>query len=550
MEKPQPIRCWRPRSNHKPLRTPGNCARSNAGRSQQPASLRACGLKFSPLNGWEGRVTIPPSNFGIEEWTVPRCPSGHHRDPGLRELRIRSLPGDFRTQFPTLAMASAVSDLSNCIGVHESGVARILKNAGWLFASNGANTVMQFVQGILVASTLGAEKLGVFALITGFTSIVNQAVDSRVWASAVKFITQYREQGDAARATAVAKLCYGVDAAAGVVACLLVVLTADWAAELFIKDASSGWLIRFYAMSLLISFPVGTGSALLRIRGRFDWLAWQQSGVIAMRLIGTLLLLPLGLDLPGLLAIYLLAGFAGSVTIIAMAWQTAPALGLLSFSQAPLTILRGDWRKIIGFLMSTNLQATGKLLQTHGTTLLLGYLLTPVAVGYYQLASKITAVMTTPLGPLFASSYPEFARLWHRGELAALRRLVFRITMMLSILAALVLAVIWLGGRHIVLFTVGAEFLPAVPILNWLAAGMAIGVATNCAMPLLLAVGRPNLYLIALALAIGGQFLITIVLVPRFGVTAFGMAYVGFYAIWLAVVVPFMKEVLRNAPHA
>ncbi|HSL23491.1 MAG TPA: oligosaccharide flippase family protein, partial [Vicinamibacterales bacterium] len=57
---------------------------------------------------------------------------------------------------------------------------RVLNNSAWLLSSNSVGLALSFLQGILIARMLGAESFGAFALITSFTTVVNQFADSRV----------------------------------------------------------------------------------------------------------------------------------------------------------------------------------------------------------------------------------------------------------------------------------------------------------------------------------------------------------------------------------
>lgn len=427
---------------------------------------------------------------------------------------------------------------------------RVLVNSGWLLGSGLSNAAMQLVQGVLVARFLGVELFGVFSLITIFTSLVNQAVDTRVWAAAIKFITQFREQGDYPRATAVVKLCYLVDFVTGVSSCLIVIASAALAAKFIVKDPSVTFLIQVYALSLLVATPVGTSTALVRMANRFDWLAYQQSGVMALRLLGTLIVLPLGFEILGVLIVFLFAGAAGSVWILLLAARTAKRLRLRSSREAPLRLLRGHFSELVRFLGATNLQSICKVAQSQLSVLLVGYWLNASAVGFYQLANKIVGILNVPVGPLTASSYPEFTRLWHQGRTRELRQLLGKLTLTLTGVAVVALVTLLLLGHWIVLWTAGAEFLPAAPILRWLAVGMSIAVASNCGGPLLLALGRSASYLVAMLAGVAIQFTLLFVLVPKYGAIGAAMGFVGFYVGWLAVVfVSAGRSLIRPTPN-
>ncbi len=444
-------------------------------------------------------------------------------------------------------MATALGDPSARIAVRESSLVRVLKNSGWLLGSSALTAGISLVQGLLAARVLGVENFGIFALITASTQAANQFVDSRVWATAIHFVTKYGERGEPRRAAAVVKLCYIIDAVTAVLAVGFLLGVADIAAVLLIKDVSAGHLIRLYSALLLLVAPVGTSSALLRMANRFQWLAYHQSGVAALRLFGTALMLPFGLDLGGLLCVYLVSAMMGTIAILVLAKRAAFLVGIRGVRSQSLASLRGQFREITRFFISTNLQSTCKLFQTHGVILVIGYLLNPVAVGYYQLANRIAGMIGILAGPVTASSYPEFSKLWHSRRTAGLAHLVFRLTLILSVIAVTATAGLALFGRFAITVFLGEEFLPALPVMHLLAIAMGMAVASNSGTPLLLAIGRPATALIAMTCGVLGQFLLLWTLVPTMGIVAAGISQIAFYGIWLAIVLTALHSSWRRA---
>jgi O-antigen/teichoic acid export membrane protein len=219
-----------------------------------------------------------------------------------------------------------------------------------------------------------------------------------------------------------------------------------------------------------------------------------------------------------------------------MSVKVARQLDLVSWAQAPLSLLRTEYRQIVPFLLITNANALFKLLQRNADVLLVGYWLTTVEVGYLRLARSVADLMNFPVNPLYTVSYPEIARLWHQQELDTLWQLVRKIGFYATFVALSALAVIGIGGGWIIGLTVGPQYLPAFPVLLWLAVATAVAIATSWAYPLLLAIGGESRSLLAIALGVLGQLAILLVLLPKLGVTAAGIAYLGFYVIWVVVV--------------
>jgi O-antigen/teichoic acid export membrane protein len=222
-----------------------------------------------------------------------------------------------------------------------------------------------------------------------------------------------------------------------------------------------------------------------------------------------------------------------------------PKLQLTRFREVRLSILRGEFRELLPFLGTTNLYASFKLAQNNVPMLLVGYWLSPVEAGYFQLARKISNLMTLPVGPLTVSSYPEFARLWHSGKTGAFKHLAGRLTILLSVLAVIMLSAIFAVAGRAVGWAFGAEYLPAVPVIYWMSAAMAIAVAANTAGPLLVASGRAGSNLAAMSIATVVQLGALAVLLPRAGVVGAGVSYVLFHIVWVIIIGVSVRSLFR-----
>ena len=288
---------------------------------------------------------------------------------------------------------------------------------------------LTFVQGIAIARILGPSNYGAFALIVSFTATINQLVDSRIWETAIKYITRYREEADGTRAASVIKLCYLIDLCTGVIGFLLIYLLADFAAKTFVKDISAANLIRINGVSLLLSIPIGTSSALLRIDNRYNQLAVQSIAVSFARLIcvGVTLLL-YGGSIVHLVFTYLFIAFVNSVSLFWLGQRLATQMELGGWTRTPLTLLRDHYRHILGFTASTNFNAFLKFFQRNLDILLVGYWFSSTEVGYLRYAKSMTSMLANLTTPLYTTSYPEFVRLWHKEQLGTLRKLFGQLT--------------------------------------------------------------------------------------------------------------------------
>lgn len=348
----------------------------------------------------------------------------------------------------------------------DNSLRRVFANSSWLFGANTVRMVLAFVEAAVLARGLGVGRYGTLALVTTYTLTVNEFVDSRVWETVIKFVTKYREDGQLARATAVVKLCYLLDASTRVVAFTVLVVTSEIAARLFVKDSATAGLIRFYALSVLVSVPVATSSALLRIANRFGWLAYHTTAMSALRLTGVLGLAVVGVRLHGLVAWYLIVTAASALSLLALSRRALAELNLTPWREATLRRLRGHYRRILGFVILSNLGATSRLITSRADTLILGWLGTPADVGLYRLARVLADPLAVVFGAVYNAVYPELSRLISRGDLEQARSLQGMLSRTIAIIILPVCAILTAGAPWAIPLAFGEPFAASVVLVQ------------------------------------------------------------------------------------
>lgn len=100
--------------------------------------------------------------------------------------------------------------------------------------------------------------------------------------------------------------------------------------------------------------------------------------------------------------------------------------------------------------------------------LVLGWVSGPVAVAHFALADKLRSAAQSLLGPISQALFPRMSHLFATDTAAALR-LVKRSALAILLLAGSASIALWLLADRLVLLLAGPEFLPAGPVLRWLA---------------------------------------------------------------------------------
>lgn len=419
------------------------------------------------------------------------------------------------------------------------GFKGLMGSSAWLLSANAAALGLGFLQMLVVARVLGPRPYGLLALVMTYPSTVNQVFDSRAWEAATTYLVRYRAEGNLAKAAAVAKLCYLVDAATAVLALLVVLVSAPWAARVFLKDPSLSGLLMAFALTLLAGVPAGTSLVLLRVTGRFRLVALQNLLNAVLRFGAVLTALFVVGTLQAVVWAYVVAMAAGALVALGSGWVGARALGLRglrSIATARIGLLRADLGGITRFLTITNVNGLLKVAQRQGDILLVGYFLGPASAGFVRLARSFSDLLNLPVAAVYEASYPAFASLWRHRRLGELRALARRVTLSSTALGLAGALLLVLGGGLLLRLSAGPQYAPAVLPLQLFAVATGFAVSTSVWHPLLVAMDRPERSLVAMAAGVAAQLLVLLVGVPVLGTPAAGLAYIAFYLTWIPVV--------------
>jgi len=423
---------------------------------------------------------------------------------------------------------------------------RLAANSAWLLGANCVIVPASLAQGIVLARALGASEYGVLALVIALVAVVQQLLDSRIWEAATKFVVEFRTKGDPAGASAVVKLCYLVDAVVGVAAGAVLFLTADWTARLFVGSAGAADAIRLYAVSTIVAVPAATSSALLRVAGRFRWLAYQSAGEMVVRLVAVAAaVVVVGARIVPVLWAYLFAAAVGTAALAILAARASRELGLSRWAEAPLHLLRGDLRRILGFVAYSNLSGTSRLVTGRADVLVLGLFSDPMSVGLYRLARTVSDPLAGLFNPIYQAVYPEMSRLVHERDFDRVRLLSDRMKRLIASLVfpACILGTLMAGWA--VPWVFGSDFGGAVPLVR-IMLWQLVWTPYLWLPGLLLAMGRARLVAAVTALDALDYLLLLFLLVPPFGATGAAVATLLRFVTWTGMAAVLERRIGRE----
>ena len=351
-----------------------------------------------------------------------------------------------------------------------------LLGARWTTISTGAETVIQFLQTLILARLLSPEQFGLMAIVIMVLVFAKTYADMGISSAII-----HRQDTTVEQLSSL----FWLNVFAGFAVFVVTLATAPIVVAVY-HEPQLGRLISYAALVFLIS-PFGTQFGLL-LQKEFDF--------------GTLAVCEI-----------MSSVFAASVTVIAAveglgvfslvmgrlagACLTAGLLGGIGLRRWPVRLhfRRADLRGYLRFGLYQMGQSTVTFLASRFDQLFIGIVLGPGALGYYVLAwnlvlqpvAKFNFILMRVAFPLFARVQFEIERL-QRGYLTLLWSLVtINAPIMVGCSATAPLLVPALFGE---------KWMPAVPIVQVLAFYSLIVSIMNPIDSVLLAKGRTDLALI------------------------------------------------------
>jgi len=426
----------------------------------------------------------------------------------------------------------------------------VLKSSSYLFSSNALSAALSVLQGIFAVRLLGMDGYGlVSGIVIVFVSNVNRLLSFRMSEVVVKHFGQALAEGNRERAAAVVKGAGLVEAGTSVLAYLILLLLAPWAAVQSAKDPSTAYLFRYYGLVLLSYLVYETSNGVLQATKRFDRLAWInacQSILTAGLILAAFLYRGSAINV---LTAYLLGKTLAGLAIAWLALREMNTRLGHGWQRVPLKNLT-DWRAIVRFAINTNLNGTVSLFVRDNAPLYLT-LLRPEAVaqtevGYFKLALSIINLVMLPIEPFIWPTYAEITRTIAQKQWQATRRLLKRVSAIAGLWTLAAGGGLALLGWWLIPTVYGAGTGPTYPVLLILLVGYGFANILNWNRPLLLALGKPSFPLIVAASAGLVEILLAFWLVPVYGYRSMAAILSGFFIVSIGIIVwRGMRELTR-----
>jgi O-antigen/teichoic acid export membrane protein len=231
-----------------------------------------------------------------------------------------------------------------------------------------------------------------------------------------------------------------------------------------------------------------TPDGVLRVLDRFDLISWSGTLMPITRAILGGAAFVSGATFPVYVAIWYVTELAGQVYPWWLGWRELKRHGLLKGIRPTLkpTVLPGAWRFAIDVNLATSVQAVWGPIGR----LVVGGLLGPAGAALFRIASTLADGAQKPADLLGKAFYPEVMRM----DLSSGKpwKLMLRGTALVTVVMLLAIALMLIGGKPLLLFIFGKDFVGAYEPLVILMAIPFLGIFSFPLSPMLYALGRSD----------------------------------------------------------
>jgi O-antigen/teichoic acid export membrane protein len=416
----------------------------------------------------------------------------------------------------------------------DDGFRRLFLNAGKLLSANVFAAILGFITTVLTARALGPDKYGILALVLVYELAIGKLVTFNAWQAIIKFGSEALHADDRQALRQLIKFGFGLDIASAVVGTILAMVLAGPLIGLLGWDPSVRTLLVLYSTLILFNLS-GTPTGILRLFDRFDLLSYAAVLSATLGLTGVLWCVLTRQSLYAFVLMYLITGIIGQLYyFLASFWVLRKA----RISDFVLQSLRGLPKRcpgILDYVWTTYLNSTVVMTLREGSTIVIAGLTTPAALGFYKMAQQISKVLPMLSDPLYQAIYPELSRLWAVNSKAAFFSLIKRTAFLMGVLGVSGWLAFILTGQWIIVKTVGSAYADVYLVAVVYMLAFAIGLCGVCLQPAMLAMGLPRKSLVAISIGTVFYFILLIPLVEAIGIVGASVAYVGYYIVWLSV---------------
>ena len=378
---------------------------------------------------------------------------------------------------------------------------------------------------LFLARLLGPEQYGLLFLVVSILTFARIFSDAGVANSGARYITEYKER-DPGQIPHILRISFGYNLVTIVLVVAVLVAGRHYFAGVFGEDELAVLLL-YGSLFVIFGTIVRYVRVILQGFEKIGLSAIVHVLTVLSRFVFVIGLVVLGYGVWGAFAGYIISFILVSIL----------GLGLLYLrfyrrmnTNAPVEqTLRKRIAEYTFPLTATN---TAKALDLHIDTILVGFFLNPVSVGFYVLAKQIAQFLETPAYAVGFSLAPTFGTEKARNNVERSSQ-IYETSLIYSLFVYLPAAVgLILVAEPAIQYVFGMGYLGAVPVLHVLALYVVFRAITTITENSLDYLGRARARAIIKLPTVGLNIVLNILLIPRLGVVGAALATVVSYGLF------------------
>ncbi|MDL2340025.1 MAG: lipopolysaccharide biosynthesis protein [Pseudomonadota bacterium] len=397
----------------------------------------------------------------------------------------------------------------------------LLKNTSYQALSKALAAICSVAALAFAGRGLGPSAFGLLVVIQSYVQSASGIAKFQSWQLVVRFGSAALSENDPGPLKEATGFAIGLDlisAIVGSVAAIALLPTiGPW---LHIPPAMIPYAMAYCL--LLPTMAAATPAGILRALDRFDLIGWQSTVTPILRGLMAFAAWLAGAPLLVYLAIWFASSLCGEFYAWFMAWRELRRRGFNHGIRLRLRPrqLPGAWKFAINVNLSTSLNATAG----PAANLIVGAILGPAAAGIFRIARSIAQSIESPADFLEKAFYPEVLR----QDLNTKRpwNLMLRSAVVAAFIGTVMVAAILIGGRYLIPVIFGAQYGAAYPVVAIMVFATFIAAVTFPVVPMLYAMNRAPVTLVAKFLGTSIFLLGLFPLCRWAGVPGAGMAFV------------------------
>jgi O-antigen/teichoic acid export membrane protein len=363
-----------------------------------------------------------------------------------------------------------------------------------------------------------------------FASNVNRLLSFRMSEVVVKYMGEALAQNNRERAAALVKGIGLTEALTSILAYLVLFALSAWGAHTFADNAPVVYLFRFYGLFLLSNLIYETSTGVLQATDRFKSVANANFYQSILTTVAIIIAAVLNLGITGILAAYLIGKTTAALFIVVSAFRGLNKTLGNGWTRAPLDIV-SDWKPMLRFAFSTNLNGTVNLFARDNIRLYLAIFLPDAQIGYFKLASTLINLVMLPIEPFIGPTYAEITRTIGQRQWTATRKLLKQVSTIGGVWTLLAGGGVVALGWWIIPLVWGYSMSPAYACVVILLIGYAFANVMNWNRPLLLALGHPAYPLLVAAVTGAVEVILLFIFLPHGNYLTGAAIFSGYLAI-------------------